>query len=100
MDAPPTPGAVRRREAAARDLMPSIGAPIESEPWMGRRPALPDMKPVIGRCPTEPGLMLAFGHHHWGFSLGPSTGEFVAQLLCGEPTIADPAPFAAERFGR
>ena len=44
--------------------------------------------------------MLAFGHHHWGFSLGPSTGEFVAQLLCGEPTIADPAPFAAERFGR
>ncbi len=98
MEASPTPGAVRRREAAARELMPAIGAPIEPEPWMGRRPALPDMKPVIGRCPTEPGLMLAFGHHHWGFSLGPPTGELVAQMLCGEATIADPAPFAAERF--
>lgn len=97
-DAPPTPGAMRRRETSARELIPALGAAIEAEPWMGRRPALPDMRPIIGRCPTEPRLMLAFGHHHWGFSLGPSTGEFVAQLLCGEPTIADPAPFAAERF--
>ena len=36
MEAPPTSGAARRREAAARELMPAIGAPIEAEPWMGR----------------------------------------------------------------
>lgn len=97
-DAPPTPGAMRRRENSARELIPALGAALEAQPWMGRRPALPDMRPIIGRCPTEPGLMLAFGHHHWGFSLGPSTGELVAQMLCGEPTLADPAPFAAQRF--
>lgn len=97
-DAPPTPGAMRRRETSARELIPALGPAIEAEPWMGRRPALPDMRPIIGRCPSEPSLMLAFGHHHWGFSLGPSTGELVAQMLCGEATLADPAPFAAERF--
>jgi D-amino-acid dehydrogenase len=30
--------------------------------------------------------------------LGPVTGRLVAQLMCGEPPLMDPAPFDPDRF--
>jgi D-amino-acid dehydrogenase len=97
-DAPPTPIQLERALPLARTLFP-LGEAIEAKPWMGARPCLPDMLPVIGRAPRHPGLWFNFGHQHHGLTLGPVTGRLLAEMMAGETPFADPLPFAAERFG-
>lgn len=97
-EAPPHPGQLEAAEAQARRLYPGLGKRLDSEPWKGARPCLPDMKPVIGPAPRHPGLWLAFGHGHQGFTLGPVTGRVLAEMMEGEPTAVDMAPFRADRF--
>lgn len=98
-DAPPTPVQFDRLLPAARDLYP-LGDAVESQPWMGSRPSFADSRPVIGPAPGQPGLWLAFGHAHWGLTLGPVTGRLVADLVTGATPFCDPAPYRAERFSR
>ena len=97
-DDPPSSAHLDRVEPFARELFP-IGARKDSMPWLGRRPCLPDMRPIIGAFPGRPGLWLDSGHHHLGLTLGPITGRLMAELVTGEATFVDPAPFKAERFG-
>ena len=97
-DDPPSPAHLDRLEPFARELFP-IGARKDAAPWMGRRPCLPDMRPVIGPFPGRPGLWLDAGHHHLGLTLGPITGRLLADLMTGAAPFVDPAPFRAERFG-
>jgi D-amino-acid dehydrogenase len=96
-DDPPSSAHLDRLEPYARELFP-IGARKDPAPWLGRRPCLPDMRPIIGPFPGRPGLWLDFGHHHLGLTLGPITGRLLAELIIGEPPFVDPAPFKAERF--
>ena len=42
-DAPPTPVQFDRLMPKARELFP-LGEPVESEPWLGRRPCFPDSR--------------------------------------------------------
>lgn len=84
-------------EAVARRLFP-LGERLDPQPWMGARPCTPDMKPVIGPAPGLPGLWLAFGHGHQGFTLGPITGTLIAAMMDGEETEIDMAPYRADRF--
>jgi D-amino-acid dehydrogenase len=96
-DDPPSPAHLERVEPSARELFP-IGARKEPTPWLGRRPCLPDMRPIVGPFPGRPGLWLDFGHHHLGLTLGPITGRLMAELVTGDKPFVDPAPFKAERF--
>ncbi len=98
LDAPPAYGQLAAAERVARALYPALGERLEETPWKGARPCLPDMKPVIGPAPRHPGLWLAFGHAHQGFTLGPVTGRLVAEMIEGDPTAVDMHPFRAERF--
>jgi len=97
-DAPPTPLQVLRALPRAHALFP-LGDPIEAKPWMGARPCLPDMLPVIGKAPRHAGLWFDFGHQHHGLTLGPATGRLLAEMMTGETPFADIRPFAVERFG-
>lgn len=96
-DAPATPVQLGKVEPMARALFP-LAERVEPEPWMGRRPCLPDMLPIIGRAPKHSGLWLDFGHQHWGFTLGPVSGRLLAEMMTGETPLTDPAPYRAERF--
>lgn len=96
-DAPPTPIQVDRAERAAREVFP-VGTRVDPEPWMGRRPCLPDMKPVIGPGPRHKGLWFAFGHNHHGLTLGPVTGRLLAEMMTGETPFTDPTPYRIDRF--
>jgi D-amino-acid dehydrogenase len=98
-DAPPTPEQFGRLLPAARELFP-LGEPVEAEPWMGSRPCFADSRPVIGRAPGQSGIWLAYGHAHWGLTLGPATGRLLAEMMTGETPFCDPAPYGAERFTR
>jgi D-lysine oxidase len=97
-DAPPRPTQVEQALPRARTLFP-LGEAIEAKPWMGARPCLPDMLPVIGQAPRHAGLWFDFGHQHHGLTLGPVTGRLLAEMMTGTTPFADPRPFAADRFG-
>jgi len=97
LESPPKYRQLAAAERAARELFP-LGKRRDAEPWKGARPCLPDMKPVIGPAPEKPGLWLAFGHGHQGFTLGPATGELLAQMMDGEAPAVDMTPFAVDRF--
>jgi D-amino-acid dehydrogenase len=94
----PSPAHLRRLEPFAREMFP-IGPRKDAAPWLGRRPCLPDMRPIIGPFPGKPGLWLDFAHQHLGLTLGPISGRLLAEMMTGEPPVVDPAPFRAERFG-
>jgi D-amino-acid dehydrogenase len=96
-DAPPTPIQLQRALPRAHALFP-LGEAVDAKPWMGARPCLPDMLPVIGRAPRHAGLWFDFGHQHHGLTLGPAAGRLLAELMTGETPFADPSPFAVERF--
>jgi D-amino-acid dehydrogenase len=96
-DAAPTPVQLNRVLPAARGLFP-LGKPVEDKPWLGARPCFSDSRPVIGHAPGQAGLWLAYGHAHWGLTLGPATGRLVAEMMTGATPFCDPAPYAAERF--
>jgi D-lysine oxidase len=96
-DAAPTPVQLDRVLPAARELFP-LGEAVEDKPWMGARPCFADSRPVIGRAPDQPGLWLAYGHGHWGLTLGPATGRLIAEMITGTTPFCDPTPYGAERF--
>jgi D-amino-acid dehydrogenase len=97
-DAPPTPVQIEQALPRAHKLFP-LGDAVDAKPWKGARPCLPDMLPVIGKAARHAGLWFDFGHQHHGLTLGPVSGRLLAEMMTGETPFADPAPFAAERFG-
>lgn len=96
-DAAPTPAQLDQAEALARGLFP-LGERLDAEPWMGCRPCLPDMRPVIGAAPRHKGLWFCFGHSHLGLTLGPVSARLLAQQMLGETPFTDPAPYSPARF--
>lgn len=67
-------------------------------PWSGLRPMTPDGLPLIGPVPGVPRVVLATGHAMLGITLGPRTGELVADLVLTGRASPVLAPFAADRF--
>ncbi|WXL28049.1 FAD-binding oxidoreductase [Ectopseudomonas mendocina] len=96
-DAPANDIQLRRAETLARKLMP-LGPCLDAEPWLGKRPCLPDMRPVIGRSARHQGLWFNFGHAHHGLTLGPASGRLLAQMINAEAPFTPTAPYSADRF--
>jgi D-amino-acid dehydrogenase len=96
-DAAPTPVQLAKAEAKAREIFP-LGERVDPQPWKGARPCTPDMMPIIGKAPRHNGLYVGIGHAHHGFTLGPATGELLAQTMTGEDTAINIKPFRMERF--
>lgn len=97
-DAPPTPVQIEAIEPAAREIFP-MGPRVDKTPWMGARPCLPDMRPVIGAAGKHKNLWFGFGHAHHGLTLAGSTARLLGELMRGEEPFCDPEPYALERFG-
>jgi D-amino-acid dehydrogenase len=97
-DDPPSSAHLDRLEPFGRQLLPALSARLDPTPWLGKRPCLPDMAPVIGPAPRHRGLWFDFGHQHLGLTLGPVSGRLLAELMTGETPFVDPKPFRADRF--
>jgi glycine/D-amino acid oxidase-like deaminating enzyme len=79
--------------------VPALAALPVTRAWAGLRPWLPDHLPAIGRLRRAGGgLWASTGHEGSGVCLGPVSGLLLAQLICGEGPIVDPAPFDPRRF--
>lgn len=96
-DAKERPGQLEQAEAMARNLFP-LGERLEPKPWLGRRPSLPDMRPVIGAASRHLGLWFCFGHAHHGLTLGPVSGRLLAEMMTDETPFTDPSPYRPDRF--
>ena len=83
-------------ENQSRIILPQLG-PVKST-WMGRRPTLPDSKPVIGRSNKNKKVLYAFGHQHIGWTLAAVTGKAINELAKGSHPNFDISPFSPERF--
>jgi glycine/D-amino acid oxidase-like deaminating enzyme len=92
---------VRGLLGAVADYLPVLererfeGLPV----WYGLRPTTPDGLPYIGRSPRHDNLVIATGHAMMGMSLGPITGELVAELLAGDPPSLPLEALRVDRFG-
>ena len=71
---------------------------LDAAPWMGVRPAMPEMLSIIGPAPGASGLWCAFGHGHQGLTNGPATGRMISEMMAGERPFIDPTPYRPERF--
>ena len=83
----------------ATAALPGLIADGHTE-WAGHRPILPDSLPVIAASDHYENATFAFGHSHIGFTLGPLTGELIADLTAGVDPRLDLGPFAIGRFPR
>ena len=63
----------------------------------GLRPCSPDGLPYIGRTTTYKNLTIASGHAMMGWSLGPSTGKLVSEIISDKKPSLDLSPFHPER---
>ncbi|WP_297322146.1 FAD-binding oxidoreductase [uncultured Bartonella sp.] len=88
---------IKRAEKIARKIFP-LGERQETIPWLGERPCLADMRPIIGRGPHHEGLWLNFGHAHHGLTLGAVSGKFLSQMMTGEQPLTSPDAFSLTRF--
>ena len=71
---------------------------VDATRWMGRRPSMPDSKPVIGRATKFANAYYAFGHGHVGLVASAPTGRIIADLVAGRKPNIDIAPFRVDRF--
>lgn len=81
----------------AREFFP-IGKQVERRAWVGSRPCLPDMLPIIGPAPRHPGLWVATAHAHHGLTLAAATGRLIAEMMNGEKPFIDPLFYRLDRF--
>ena len=94
----PSPRHLDRIEPFAREMF-SLGERLDPQPWMGRRPCLPDMLPIIGPATRHKGLWFDFAHQHLGLTLGPASGRMLADMIAGTETFVDARGFSMARFG-
>ncbi|MBV9199597.1 MAG: FAD-binding oxidoreductase, partial [Alphaproteobacteria bacterium] len=71
---------------------------VVAESWGGMIDVMPDAIPVISPVEAVPGFYIATGFSGHGFGIGPGAGKLVADMVAGDPTLVDPAPFRLSRF--
>ena len=86
------------QRVAARAAGPRAAGPLRRV-WRGPRPLSPDGLPFVGRCPGHENVIVATGHCMLGLSLGPVTGQLVAELAAGARPSLDLRPLSPVRFG-
>ena len=88
-EARPDPRQVARVMPRVREAI-AIDQELLREPWMGRRPTVPDTLPIIGPAPRHRNLWLAFAHSHMGLTMGPISGVLIANFVEGKPQPFSP----------
>lgn len=66
--------------------------------WCGLRPVTPDGFPIVGPVPGVDGLFIATGHSMLGLTLGPVTGEIVADYVLEGGPRRNVAAMLPDRF--
>jgi glycine/D-amino acid oxidase-like deaminating enzyme len=98
LDPEPDPFVLDRAQTAVEQAFPLFRNMVVAERWAGMIDVMPDAIPVISRVDRIPGFFIATGFSGHGFGIGPGAGRLVADMITGDPTLVDPAPFRLRRF--
>ena len=89
-------------------LMPHIETAVERVPYFGEAGIkkvyngaiayTPDGNPIIGPAPRHDRLWLAFAHSHMGLTMGPITGQLIANAIDGTAQPFDIGSCAPSRY--
>lgn len=79
-DRPLDPKRIRVTNDTVRPLLRGVDWSGIDEQWVGSRPLSADGLPLIGGTAT-PGVYVGGGHGMWGLTLGPLTGELLAEQI-------------------
>ncbi|MDP3967440.1 MAG: FAD-dependent oxidoreductase [Nocardioides sp.] len=66
--------------AAVRPLLSGVDLDARTDEWVGSRPCTPDGLPLVG-VTASPQVWTAGGHGMWGITLGPVTGQLLAEAI-------------------
>ncbi len=69
--------------SAAAGRLVALDGEVDDSQWHGVRPCMPRMLPMVGAAPRHRKLWFNFGHGHQGFTLGPTTGDILADIVAG-----------------
>jgi glycine/D-amino acid oxidase-like deaminating enzyme len=98
LDPEPDQFVVDRARTATADAFPVFRNAVVAESWGGMIDVMPDAIPVISPVDRLPGFFVATGFSGHGFGIGPGAGKLVADMVAGDTTQVDPAPFRLSRF--
>jgi glycine/D-amino acid oxidase-like deaminating enzyme len=98
LDPEPDGFVVDRARAATAAAFPVFRNAVVAESWGGMIDVMPDAIPVISPVESLPGFFIATGFSGHGFGIGPGAGKLAADMVAGDPTLVDPAPFRLSRF--
>jgi D-amino-acid dehydrogenase len=74
------PRRIRAIVEAARPLLRGADLDARQDEWVGSRPCTRDGLPLIGAT-RSPRVFAAGGHGMWGITLGPATGNLLAEMI-------------------
>ncbi|MFE9170526.1 NAD(P)/FAD-dependent oxidoreductase [Streptomyces kebangsaanensis] len=77
---------------AARPLLRGADLDARQDEWVGSRPCTTDGLPLIGAT-RSPRVFAAGGHGMWGITLGPATGQLLAETIVTGERPSPLAPF-------
>ena len=98
LDPDPDPYVLARAQKAVAQAFPQFSGLAIAERWGGMIDVMPDAIPVISPVEKLPGFFIATGFSGHGFGIGPGAGRLVADMVAGDSTLVDPAPFRLGRF--
>ena len=81
---------------AARPLLAGADLDNRKDEWVGSRPCTSDGLPLIG-VTANPRVFVAGGHGMWGITLGPVTGQLLAQQMATGLVPQELLPFSPIR---
>lgn len=91
-EAPLDPRRIDAIVEAARPLLRGAHLDARQDEWVGSRPCTRDGLPLIGAT-RSPNVYAAGGHGMWGITLGPATGNLLAELIATGRRPPELAPF-------
>ena len=70
---------------------------VGEDRWSGLRPYSSDGVPILGGCEID-NLLLNTGHGHLGWTMAAGSAQLITDLICGNATALDLAPYLLSRF--
>ena len=92
------PKRIRNLLTFLREVLPQEQFdPAVAKPWCGLRPVSVDGVPIIGPTPIC-SVWVNTGHGHLGWTMAAGSAQLLADLMDGNASSIDPAPYALARF--
>lgn len=91
-EAPLDPRRISAIAQAARPLLRGADLDARTDEWVGSRPCTPDGLPLIGQTGSAR-VYVAGGHGMWGITLGPLTGQLLAEQIATGHQPVELQPF-------